>query len=197
MKVSIFSDETGNTYGRLIVLSLSSVDKKGNYRWLCGCSCGNQSVVRKDALRSKIKPTRSCGCLGAEMRKSNGKRSLKHGLSHSHPLYYVWAQMRRRCLKPSSDVWNLYRGRGISVCDAWSDFSVFLRDMGDRPEGMSLDRIDNDQGYSPENCRWATSKEQCNNKRTPSQCKVDYLNYQTGLQFVAALIGPKMRMCYG
>lgn len=90
-----------------------------------------------------------------------------------HPLYGVWAGMRRRCMTPTSKAFPAYGGRGISICDRWNSFAAFVADMGPRPVGYSLDRIDNDGGYSPENCRWADKKTQQRNQRRAVYVIVD------------------------
>ncbi len=98
-------------------------------------------------------------------------RAVKHGMSHSK-IYYVWRNMRNRCLNKSDIAYSYYGGRGISVCKEWQEsFEAFYKDMGDPPEGMSIDRINNSAGYSPDNCRWATREEQQANSRTCKQYK--------------------------
>jgi len=135
-------------------------------RFLCRCECGNEKIIIGAHLRSgKIQ---SCGCLNNEVR---GKRfveySTTHGLS-KHMLYQTHQHMKHRCSNPNHKKWNLYGGRGIKVCDRWlgdDGFKNFLEDMGERPEGTSLDRINNDGNYEPTNCRWATDSEQNKNRR--------------------------------
>lgn len=94
-----------------------------------------------------------------------------------HPLYHVWRSMRDRCMNPNFKQWSDYGGRGISICPAWDDFHQFVEDMGPRPEGCSLDRIDNDGNYEPSNCRWATKKEQQRNQRTTRRVVLDGQEY--------------------
>ena len=121
------------------------------------CDCGNTTEVILNSLRKGS--TTSCGC-------GIGKKET-HGLS-SHYLYKTWSRMKQRCYNPKSTRYENWGGRGIRVCDRWlNSFPNFLKDMGDRPEGMSIDRFpDKDGNYEPDNCRWATIEQQNNNRRT-------------------------------
>ena len=136
----------------------------GRARWYCRCGCGVRSLVSSTNLVST--KTQSCGCLHREV---TAAQSTKHGYAargRHHPLYEVWWTMIERCQNPHVRSYPNYGGRAITVCARWRrDFAAFLADMGERPAGTSIDRINNDGDYEPGNCRWATPKEQAANKR--------------------------------
>jgi len=164
----------------------STTNSGGSRYYLCQCSCGNEAVVRLSSLL--IGDTNSCGCLGSELSaERNRLRNTTHGMSDTRE-YTIWASMVDRCTNEKCRSYGDYGGRGIKVCDRWrNSFENFYTDMGDKPTGMSLDRIDNDGDYTPGNCRWATAKEQSRNKRNnrliegkamAEWCEENDLNYK-------------------
>mgnify|MGYP003870253599 FL=1 len=125
----------------------------------CKCDCGNEVIVRSDCLKSGN--TKSCGCYDKERIKET---HTKHGKTDT-AAYRVWAGMIDRCYNPNNQAYNYYGGRGIKVYRPWWKFSKFYRDMGDKPKEMTLERVNNNKGYYPNNCKWATRQEQMQNIR--------------------------------
>lgn len=154
----------GQKFGRLTVLEITDRRIGGNVVWLCVCECGKQTEVKAGNLQSGM--TKSCGCLRSE--KSTVTHTT-HGKRNTN-LSMVWQSMKQRCLNPNNKSFKNYGGRGITICDEWkNDFQAFYDYVSVLPHfgeaGYSLDRINNDGNYEPNNVRWATAKEQSNNKR--------------------------------
>lgn len=183
-------DELGNKYGKLTVIAQhESISDKA--AWECKCECGNLKIVTGDSLRQG--KVRSCGCFQSEWRKSgNGARTHGHGSAKKgvSRTYKTWQEMRARCSNQTHISYPNYGGRGIQVCKRWEKFENFLLDMGERPLGTSIDRINNNGDYTPKNCKWATRKEQ-NNKRR--QCR--YVTYM-GLTLTISQWCDKLKLPY-
>jgi len=151
-----FIDLTGKKFNYLTVVGRSERRKSTGALWDCRCVCGQQAVV--DSLKLRAGHTKSCGC----KRGGNGKT---HGMSRDSKTYRSWKEMRQRCSNPNTTQWKWYGGRGITVCKRWEKFENFIADMGERPDGKTLDRIDSDGNYEPSNCKWSTPKEQAKTNR--------------------------------
>jgi len=137
-------DLTGKRFGRWVALALHPGRSRWREAmWLCRCDCSSERIVRGVSLRHG--DTTSCGCFARE-------RATKHGLSRTRT-YRVWQGIKQRCFNPQAKHYSYYGGRGITVCERWLTFENFYADMGDPPPGMSLDRIDPNGNYEPENCR--------------------------------------------
>lgn len=153
-------DLTGMRFGRLLVIGKTR-SKSGRVAWVCICDCGNETTPLTNCLlngRSK-----SCGCLHKEI---TGNTHRKHG-QYNTRLYRIWSNMRQRCSNPKNDNYHLYGAKGVSVCDEWKDFAVFSKwaMQNGYADNLSVDRIETDKDYCPENCRWATPQEQTDNRK--------------------------------
>jgi hypothetical protein len=162
MPIGIPLQLVGQRFSRLLVEEKAlSRGKKGSLMayWRCRCDCGNVSEFQGDVLIRGV--VHSCGCYKRERAK---EVHTKHGMSGT-PIYAAWHEMLERCKNPKHESYANYGGRGIKVCERWHKFTNFFLDMGNRPEGMWIERKNNDLGYSPDNCIWATPTQNLNNRR--------------------------------
>jgi len=158
-------DIIGKTFGRLKVLSFSHRHATHRY-YECACECGLTKMIRSSDLR--YGKSKSCGCLSKD---ASRLRNTTHGLSGTRA-HISWHAMIDRCINIENVRFKDYGGRGIRVCESWLEsFENFHKDMGDRPEGMSLDRINNNGNYEASNCKWSTPKEQAKNRRPAKRLK--------------------------
>jgi hypothetical protein len=177
--------ESGQRYNRLVALEFVSCGRNSqNLRWRFKCDCGREH----EALVAHVRRgnTKSCGCLRSEVSTA---KLITHGMTGS-PEYLSWFGMIDRCRNQNNHAYSDYGGRGIRVCDRWENFGTFLADMGRKPSKKhSLDRIDNNGNYEPINCRWATAREQANNRR--NSIEVSFAGQSMPLKEACILAGLK------
>lgn len=165
MKNGILIPQAGMKFSRWLVLPKKATR---HLHATCLCDCGTVREVANSALRDNL--SKSCGCLKTEVTSARAKqRNTKHSKYH-HPVYHVWDSMIARCTNPNNRGFKSYGARGITVCPRWLKFENFYSDMGD-PNGMTLERVNNNKGYCKSNCKWATYTEQARNKRNSIRLK--------------------------
>lgn len=179
-------DLTGKKFGRYSVIRKDVKNKFNRWMWWCKCNCGTEKAVDGQHLRTG--EASSCGCFNADQKRQICiDRNTTHGMRKTR-IYSIWMDMRTRCNNPKYAKYHRYGGNGIKICERWSDFELFVQDMGEPPNNKySLDRIDYNADYTPENCRWATQKTQQNNRSTNRI--IEYKGMQKTLQEWSRITG--------
>ncbi len=158
----------GKRFSRLVVIKQAANGNHNHLRWLVRCDCGVEKIVIGKHLR--LGKIRSCGCYRKEKSSLNGKKAKTHGHSINYKqtkTYQSWVSMKSRCLDKRNKNYKRYKDKKIKICDRWKNsFENFLKDMGERPEGTTLDRVDNDGNYEKSNCKWVDRKTQARNRST-------------------------------
>lgn len=165
-----FIDLTGKKFGKLLILSRANNSNNGKVRWNCMCDCGKEKIIIGNSLKTRV--TKSCGCL----LKENKGPTLKHGHAKKGKVsktYKIWNSILQRCNNLNNFAYKYYGGRGIKVCKRWFKFENFLKDIGEISDGLTLDRINNNGNYEPNNWRFSTMREQSRNKRNNYLLKYD------------------------
>jgi hypothetical protein len=162
------SNITGMRFGYLVAERVAEGRASGQIQWHCLCDCGERIIAVGGALRRGSK--KSCGC---QRKAMQSRARTTHGQTKTD-VYGIWRNMLQRCQNPTSNGWEFYGARGITVCDRWKRFEDFQADMGPRPSpAHTLDRIDSDGHYEPDNCRWATHQQQAWNRRSTRMIEYD------------------------
>ena len=186
---------TGMRFNKLLVIRYEGIRSKGRERfsrWLCKCDCGNETIAL--GIHIKIGNTKSCGCLSIEHARNMGFSKRTHGLSKSKERY-AWEHMIKRCYSKTTDQFKNYGARGIIVCERWHIFENFIEDMGmATSKKHSLDRIDVNGNYCKDNCRWATQKQQQQNRR--NNYIIEHLGEKKSLAEWCDILGLKYKLIY-
>jgi hypothetical protein len=185
-----FIDLAGQRFGRLLVIEYKGTSPTRHDLWLCMCDCRKESIVTSSNLRSGT--TSSCGCYHLERQRTIPRT---HGQSNPKTrAYRSWASMKARCQNPKVQKYPLYGGRGITICAPWIAFENFYADMGECPEGMTLERKDSNGNYEPGNVRWASVLEQSRNRRSSKY--VIHNGQRLALKDYATIMGIKYTTAY-